>query len=120
MPERKKDEDFTNIRIHKNTHAELNSIGKRGESMDDIVRRCLEAYKGTPIDKIEEPTIKVKLTEVNLAKRIDQELMNIIREKKLGTIKEYHPFISELEQRLRLRKKSAESKNLNEITSSRG
>jgi len=43
--ERRKDEDYTNIRVHKKTHAELDAIGKRGESMDDIVRKCLEAYK---------------------------------------------------------------------------
>jgi hypothetical protein len=45
MVERKKDEDFTNIRVHKKTHAELDAIGKRGESMDDIVKKCIEAYK---------------------------------------------------------------------------
>jgi hypothetical protein len=43
--ERKKDDDYTNIRVHKKTHAELDAIGKRGESMDDIVKKCLEAYK---------------------------------------------------------------------------
>lgn len=45
MRTRKKDADFTNIRIHIKTHEELDAIGKRGESMDDIVQKCLAAYR---------------------------------------------------------------------------
>lgn len=45
MRTRKKDTDFTNIRVHIKTHEELDAIGKRGESMDDIVQKCLAAYK---------------------------------------------------------------------------
>jgi predicted CopG family antitoxin len=34
-----------NISISSETHAELNKIGVRGESFDDIIRKCIEAYK---------------------------------------------------------------------------
>jgi predicted CopG family antitoxin len=34
-----------NISISDETHAELNKIGVRGESFDDIIRKCIKAYK---------------------------------------------------------------------------
>ena len=34
-----------NISISDNTHAELNKIGVRGESFDDIIKKCIDAYK---------------------------------------------------------------------------
>ena len=34
-----------NISISDNTHAELNKIGVRGESFDDIIKKCINAYK---------------------------------------------------------------------------
>jgi hypothetical protein len=42
---RKKDEGFTNIRIREETREELRAIGRYSENMDDIVRKCLAAYK---------------------------------------------------------------------------
>ena len=45
MSTRKKDEGFTNIRIRGETREELRAIGKYGENMDDIVRKCLAAYR---------------------------------------------------------------------------
>src|SRR5215204_7439475 len=60
---RKKDEGFTNIRIREETREELRAIGRYSENMDDIVRKCLAAYKaitssgGRVVNKIvvEEP-----------------------------------------------------------------
>lgn len=60
---RRKDEGYTNIRIRTETREELRSIGTYSENMDDIVRKCLVAYKtitssgGKVINKIvvEEP-----------------------------------------------------------------
>jgi hypothetical protein len=60
---RKKDEGYTNIRIRTETREELRAIGTYSENMDDIVRKCLVAYKtitnsgGKVINKIvvEEP-----------------------------------------------------------------
>ena len=34
-----------NISISDETHAELNRLGKRGESFDDIIKKCIKAYK---------------------------------------------------------------------------
>ncbi|CAN5376264.1 hypothetical protein BH18THE2_BH18THE2_25000 [soil metagenome] len=36
-----------NISISDETHAELNKLGVRGESFDDIIRKCIEAYKAS-------------------------------------------------------------------------
>lgn len=33
------------IRVSEETHKELMKIGVYGEAMDDIVRKCVEAYK---------------------------------------------------------------------------
>ena len=33
------------IRVSEETHKELIKIGVYGEAMDDIVRKCVEAYK---------------------------------------------------------------------------
>lgn len=33
------------VKLNDDTHSELVKIGKYGETMDDIVKRCLEAYK---------------------------------------------------------------------------
>ena len=60
---KKKDEGFTNIRIREETREELRAIGRYSENMDDIVRKCLAAYKaitssgGRVVNKIvvEEP-----------------------------------------------------------------
>jgi hypothetical protein len=61
---KKKDEGFTNIRIREETREELRAIGRYSENMDDIVRKCLAAYRaitssgGRVVNKIvvEEPT----------------------------------------------------------------
>lgn len=61
---RKKDEGYTNIRIRTETREELRAIGTYSENMDDIVRKCLVAFKtitnsgGKVFNKIvvEEPT----------------------------------------------------------------
>jgi hypothetical protein len=42
---KKKDEGFTNIRIREETREELRKLGTYNESMDDIVLKCIEAYK---------------------------------------------------------------------------
>ena len=42
---RKKDEGFTNIRIREETREELRKQGTYNESMDDIVLKCVNAYK---------------------------------------------------------------------------
>jgi hypothetical protein len=42
---RKKDEGFTNIRIREETREELRKLGTYNESMDDIVLKCVDAYK---------------------------------------------------------------------------
>jgi hypothetical protein len=42
---RKKDEGYTNIRIRTETREELRAIGTYSENMDDIVRKCLVAFK---------------------------------------------------------------------------
>lgn len=63
MSTKKKDQGFTNIRIREGTREELRAIGSYGENMDEIVRKCLAAYKsitssgGRVINKIvvEEP-----------------------------------------------------------------
>jgi hypothetical protein len=63
MSAKKKDQGFTNIRIREGTREELRAIGSYGENMDDIVRKCLAAYKsitssgGRVVNKIvvEEP-----------------------------------------------------------------
>lgn len=34
-----------NINISEETHAELNRLGMRGESFDDIIRKCVKSYK---------------------------------------------------------------------------
>ena len=34
-----------NISISDETHAELNRLGKRGESFDDIIKKCIKVYK---------------------------------------------------------------------------
>jgi predicted CopG family antitoxin len=36
-----------NISISDETHAELNKLGVRGESFDDIIKKCIKAYKET-------------------------------------------------------------------------
>ena len=41
---KKKDEGFTNIRIHEETREELRKLGTYNESMDDIVLKCINAY----------------------------------------------------------------------------
>ena len=33
------------VKLKKDTHAELNSIGLRGESFDDIIKRLTRKYK---------------------------------------------------------------------------
>ena len=42
---RKRDEGYTNIRIRTETREELRAIGTYSENMDDIVRKCLVAFK---------------------------------------------------------------------------
>ena len=34
-----------NINISEETHARLNRLGLRGESFDDIIRKCIDAYE---------------------------------------------------------------------------
>lgn len=34
-----------NISISDETHAELNKLGVRGESFDDIIKKCIKAFK---------------------------------------------------------------------------
>jgi hypothetical protein len=33
------------IAVKADTHGELNAIGVKGETMDDIIKKCLKAYK---------------------------------------------------------------------------
>jgi 5-methylcytosine-specific restriction endonuclease McrA len=44
-PREKSNIKYTLIKVHIETHAELNRIGLRGESFDAIIRKCIEAYK---------------------------------------------------------------------------
>ena len=39
------EEDFTTIRIAKETHKKLVAVGEYGDSMDDIINRLIETYK---------------------------------------------------------------------------
>ena len=41
---RMKDDDRI-IKIKKNTHERLKKLGKYGETMDDIIKRCVDAYE---------------------------------------------------------------------------
>lgn len=73
MRSRKKDADFTNIRIHIKTHEELDAIGRRGESMDDIVQKCLEAYR--KIDRQEKEYDKMLLEDIEHAMQQSKEII---------------------------------------------
>jgi metal-responsive CopG/Arc/MetJ family transcriptional regulator len=39
------DSNRITITISRKTHDELDGIGKRGESFDDIIKKCIAAYK---------------------------------------------------------------------------
>ena len=41
---KKKDGDRI-IKIKENTHERLKKLGKYGETMDDIIKRCVDAYE---------------------------------------------------------------------------
>jgi hypothetical protein len=69
---RKKDEGFTNIRIKIRTREELRAIGTYNENMDDIVRKCLAAYK--ELERLERgqklPQQQPHPTNTNTAKEV--------------------------------------------------
>ena len=43
--ENMKREDRATISVHVNTKAQIDAIGKRGETFDDIVKRLLACYR---------------------------------------------------------------------------